>query len=203
MSISLTDMLRRLARLRGWAALVTLAGLVLVGLYGYLGYQYWNSYGHIAELTQQQQVLTTTRPAAQNVEALQAEIAFTERQLEQVRSRFIHPESDGLLAILSATAQQANVALIGVDVGMPTPDLVLGMGYVMQPMTIDLEAKSRADLFAFFDLLSVQVPVADVTSIRMGGFGSAPWAKADVRFFTDPEPQEPVQTLAQPGTGAS
>ena len=197
MSGSLTDLLRLLRQTNRLLMLSVVVGLALLGYYGMLGFQWWQETAAARELEEQASVLSArSRPAAQDQEELQAQIASYREVLAEVRQPFTYPHNDVLCNVLTATANEAGVVLPTIKAGEPLRETRGEVVYHTQPINITMEGEVE-QILLFLDVLRERTPVATVKSIRMGGFSvdeeveegeqEAAWAAIELVFLLSPD----------------
>ncbi len=197
MSGSLTDLLRLLRQANRLLMLGAVVGIALLGYYGMLGIQWWQGTAAASALEEQAATLAArARPAAQDQEALQAQIASYAEVLAEVRQPFIYPHNDDLFNVLTTTAQEAGVVLPTINAGDPLRETHGEIAYQTQPFNITMEGEVE-QILLFLEILQERAPVVTVKSIRMGGFSSddeveegeqeAAWAALDLVFLLSPD----------------
>lgn len=98
--------------------------------------------------------------------------------------------SDLLVAIVTATAEQAGVQIRAVRSTSPSTEQFEGLTYNGHSMRLSVAAADHFDFFRFIDLLHQGVPIVKVSNITVAGFGADPTADIDIRFFTLEEVEE-------------
>ena len=112
-------------------------GLALLGYYGLLGMKYVGASGEVATLESEiRTVSATLRRPAPDAEALQGELDLQEKRLSAVRGLSSNLHSDDLVGILAATARETDVFLSRIGVGDGTTELLDGVQYQTQPMSL-------------------------------------------------------------------
>jgi len=131
--------------------------------------------------------LTTADPQ----EALETEVETRTRLMEQWAALFNYegyPETDGLLAIVFATALENRISLSSMNLGDDDVEAGEDLEYQTQTLILNLEAESHSDIFTFLSGLHRKVPAVRVERIDLGGFGDVPSAKVGLIFLIAPAP---------------
>ena len=175
-----------LSRVRPWIAVVVLLGVVLMGYYSILGMRYLGSSDDVASLNNEiRQLATRLGRTLPDEELLRAEQESQEQRLEAVRRIFSNPGSDQLVAILSATAQEAGVELQRISVAEGRGEIQGTVRYWFLPMDITLQGEAL-DIYRFLSLLQQKVPTTQVAGIGMSNLGASPSAQVDLLFHLSP-----------------
>jgi len=183
----LAELQRHLPRVKPWVAAAVLLAMCLLGYYAALGMRYWKASEQTASLTSQiHQLSGKGSEGLPEEKALAAELESQEQRWEKLYSLFSYPETDDLIAIVSATAQETPVDLMSVAVGDPQQKTRGGIQYQTQPMTITLQGEAP-DIYRFLSLLYQEVPVTAVSGFRITGLEGAPSAQVHLLFHLSPQ----------------
>ena len=179
-----------LAKVKPWVGVATVLTVALLGYYGYLGMQYLGASDEVAvletQVAQQKAVLRASTLNAANAEAGQE---TDEERLETLKTFFRYPNTDDLVGILSATAQDASVNLQRVIVGDEQIDDAGIVRYATVPMTAVIEG-DLSSIYDFIFLLHRAVPVVQFSSVSLTGLQGTPTAQVQLTFFLAPETPE-------------
>ena len=178
---------QHLAKVKPWVGVAAVLTLVLLTYYGYLGMQYLGASDEVAvletQVTEQKVLLRASRMNEAQVEtARQA----SEQRLETLRTFFRYPDTDDLVGILSATAQDASVDLQRVIVGNQQTDVAGVVRYTTVSMTAVIEG-DLSSIYDFIFLLHQTVPVVRFGSVSLTGVQGIPTAQVELTFFLAPE----------------
>ena len=168
MSERLDELKLRLPKVKLWLVVAVLSGLVLMGYYSLEGKQYWEAIQEAKETARQIELISNSmhKQDPQDVTDLPPTLQSRERDLDQLRAKFLYPITDELMSILSTTAVEIELDLTSIAMGSATPEISEGILYDTQPVSIALKGSSEAT-YSFLYLLQTRVPAAEVTDIRM------------------------------------
>ena len=188
MSSSLRDIGNLLSKVKPWIALAIVLGLGLLGDYGFLGMKYLGASEEVSALESEiRTVSAALRRPAPDAEALQAELDLQEERLSAVRGLSSNLHSDDLVGILAATARETDVFLSRIGVGDGTKELLDGLQYQTQPMSLTLAGEETRDIFQFLTSVQQKVPLTSVPTITITRSAEARAAQVLIVFFLSPQ----------------
>ena len=163
-------------------------GLALLGYYGLLGMKYVGASGEVATLESEiRTVSATLRRPAPDAEALQGELDLQEKRLSAVRGLSSNLHSDDLVGILAATARETDVFLSRIGVGDGTTELLDGVQYQTQPMSLALAGEETREIFQFLTSVQRKVPLTSVPTINITSSDAGRAAQVTIVFFLSPQ----------------
>ena len=179
---------QRLAKVKPWIALSIVLGLALLGYYGLLGIKYMGASEEVSALESEiRTVSAALRRPAPDAEALQAELDLQEKRLSAVRSLSSNLHSDDLVGILAATARETDVFLSRINVGGGTTELLDGLQYQTQPMSLTLAGEDPRHIFRFLTSVRQKVPLTRVPTINLTRSDEGQAAQVQIDFFLSPQ----------------
>ena len=188
MNSSLRDIGNRLAQVKPWIALAVLMGLALIGYYGLLGMNYLGASEQVSSLESEiRKVSATLQRPAPDAEALQGELSLQEKRLSAVRGLSSNLHSDDLVGILAATARETDVFLSRIGVGDGSMQLLNGVQYQTQPMSLTLAGEETRDIFQFLTSVQQKVPLTSVPTINLTSSDAEQAAQVQIVFFLSPQ----------------
>ncbi len=188
MNSSLRDIVKQLANVKPWIALAIVLGLALLGYYGVLGIKYMGASEEVSALeTEIRAVSATLRRPAPDAEALQSELDLQEKRLSAVRGLSSNLHSDDLVGILAATARETDVFLSRINVGEAATEVLDGLQYQTQPMSLTLAGEDTRDIFQFLTSVQQKVPLTSVPTINLTSADTERAAQVQIVFFLSPQ----------------
>ncbi len=188
MNSSLRDAVKQLAKVKPWIALAIVLGLALLGYYGLLGMKYMGASEEVSALESEiRTVSTALRRPAPDAEALQAELDLQEKRLSAVRGLSSNLHSDDLVGILAATARETDVFLSRINVGEAATEVLDGLQYQTQPMSLTLAGEDTRDIFQFLTAVQQKVPLTRVPTINLTSADTERAAQVQIVFFLSPQ----------------
>ena len=196
---NLAELRQQLAQVKPWVYVAVALGLVLFGFYAIQGTRFINAYGIPylgpqgkigilrAELKDIHDEINASNP---NPAPAQKKLKAQELQSSELQGFFDYGATDGLVAIVSATAKESNLDLLGVTIGKPQIKTLGDTIFAIRPMQVNVQGDTP-NITAFLSRLHDEVPVTSVPNIRIAGFDSTPTARIDLAFYLLP-PQVPV-----------
>ncbi len=188
MNSSLRDVVKQLAKVKPWIALATVLGLALLGYYGLLGIRYMGASEEVSTLESEiRTVSASLRRPAPDAEALQAELDLQDKRLNAVRGLSSNLHSDDLVGILAATARETDVFLSRIGVGDGATELLDGVQYKTQGMSLSLAGEETRDIFQFLTSVQRKVPLTSVPTINLTSSDDERAAQVTIVFFLSPQ----------------
>ena len=188
MNSSLRDIGNQLAKVKPWIALAIVVGLGLLGYYGFLGMTYLGASEDVSALESEiRAVSATLRRPPPDAEALQGELELQEKRLSAVRGLSSNLHSDDLVGILAATARETDVFLSRIGIGDGATELLDGVRYQIQPMSLNLVGKETRDIFQFLTSVQQKVPLTSVPTINITSSDAELAAQVQIEFFLSPQ----------------
>ena len=188
MNSSLRDVVKQLAKVKPWIALAVVLGLALLGYYGLLGMKYMGASEEVSALESEiRTVSAKLRRPEPDAEALQAELDLQEKRLSAVRGLSSNLHSDDLVGILAATARETDVFLSRIGVGDSSTELLDGLQYQTQPMSLTLAGEEARDIFQFLTSVQQKVPLTRVPTINITSSDAERAAQVQIVFFLSPQ----------------
>ena len=99
-------------------------------------------------------------------------------------------ETDIMLSVVVATAQEVGVELISAAIDEPGEEVHGELAFQTQEISLEVLATSFTDILRFLSTLHDKVPVVRVDVIKLSGFGGTPSADVGLQFLLSPRPFE-------------
>ena len=187
MSNSFADLQLRLQKLNIWLIVAIAIAVVLLGYYGILATRYYRAYEEAPVLEHQTVRLTRAmRESLPEEQALKIALESEESYVDALKSLFSYPQTDDMMAIMSTTSQETSVTLLSLALGDAQPEIVDGILYQVQPITVTLQGESDS-ISEFLHVLHQKVPAFGILAIRMANLDDAPSAQIQFRAYLSPE----------------
>ena len=187
MSNSFADLQLRLQKLNIWLIVAIAIAVVLLGYYGILATRYYRAYEEVPVLEHQTVRLTRAmRESLPEEQALKIALESEESYVDALKSLFSYPQTDDMMAIMSTTSQETSVTLLSLALGDAQPEIVDGILYQVQPITVTLQGESDS-ISEFLHVLHQKVPAFGILAIRMANLDDAPSAQIQFRAYLSPE----------------
>ena len=187
MSNSFADLQLRLQKLNLWLIVAIAIAVVLLGYYGILATRYYRAPEEVPVLENQTVRLTRAmRESLPEEQALKTALESEESYVDALKSLFSYPQTDDMMAIMSATSQETSVTLLSLALGDAQPEIVDGILYQVQPITVTLQGESDS-ISEFLHVLHQKVPAFGILAIRMANLDDAPSAQIQFRAYLSPE----------------
>lgn len=177
---------RRIVQTQPWIAVAALLALCLLAYYALLGFRYIEAAKSIPSLTSEVDQLSSETAAVLPQRAPAVSVEAAQKRQEETRKIFTYPNTDGLMAVMSATAQETGVSLLSMAVGEPLTKIEGGIAYQGQPMTLLLQGKP-ADAYRFLAALQQRVPVVEVTNVGLSADLNPPAAQVQLLYYLAPQ----------------
>lgn len=182
----------------GRSAARALAVALAVG-YLALGYQWWQTHAHSAELASTAVALAAQSRTQRGTNPEAAETTTSlESRLATARAPFAYALSDDVLALLTSAAERSGLKVMTTTTGDPTPEIRDGLKFQKQPMSIRVIGTTER-IVGFLDLLASDLPAARIDSVRMGGFDTVPFAQVELGVLLSPVVQPTAGTPTAQG----
>lgn len=170
-----------------------LLGVILAGYAGFLGFRYLDVSARIASASAEIQALDQTRPpVSSNIEAA-ARLELAEAELRAVTALYEYPESDDLVAAISATATATGVWVERISIGGTNMQEQDGITYMAQPMQIAVRGPVE-DTSSFLTLLYETVPVVEASNVSIADLQGDPLIQMSLVFRLFPESENMTPT---------
>jgi len=187
MSNNFADLQLRLQKLNLWLIVAIAIAVVLLGYYGTLATRYFQASEEVPSLEAQTLRLTRAmRESLPEEQALVTALESEESYVDALKSLFSYPQTDDLMAIMSTTSQETSVTLLSLALGDAQPDVVDGILYQVQPITVTLQGESDS-ISEFLHVLHQKVPAFGILAIRMADLDDTPTAQIQFRAYLSPE----------------
>ena len=199
---NLADLREQLAQVKPWVYVAVALGLVLFGYYAIQGTRVYNANGipyvgpEGKSKTLQAAILEVQSELgakAPKPEETRKKLDAQKEQLAELRQLFDYPVIDDLVAIISATAQESNLDLLSVTNGDPQVKTLGDTVYAIRPMSVTLQGDTP-NFSVFLSLIHDQVPVTEVSGLRISGLSGAPTARIELAFYLLLQPIADGQT---------
>lgn len=178
---------RPLPAVKPWIAAAAILAVTIISYYAFQGYRYWNSSEQASSLSGRIDSLSTILGrSGQSSQEAEQRLEESQERLGRLKKEFNFSSIDGLIAILSSTAEASGIGLASITVPDPSPDTLDGIKYRLQPIAVTVHGE-RSAIYGFLSALNQKVPVMTVSSIRMAGLEFNPGAKLRLIFYLSPE----------------
>ena len=168
MSNSFADLQLRLQKLNIWLIVAIAIAVVLLGYYGILATRYYRAYEEVPVLEHQTVRLTRAmRESLPEEQALKIALESEESYVDALKSLFSYPQTDDMMAIMSTTSQETSVTLLSLALGDAQPEIVDGILYQVQPITVTLQGESDS-ISEFLHVLHQKVPAFGILAVKGG-----------------------------------
>ena len=179
--------MNRLPRVSAWVMVAMAVAMVLAGYYGLMGFRYLNASEQESVLSfEVGRLLSLGGRTPLGVSIQTAQLEASQQRQAELGEFFTNTETDSLIAVLSAAAQETSVDLSSVSVGETRTEVDGDMQYKVQPLAVILQGDAQ-DIFSFFEILHQRLPSATVTGVRIASLDSQPSARAQILVSTSPE----------------
>ena len=179
------------SRIRPWGAVAIVIALGLVGWASLLAIHGWEASQDLPPLRSKIDLvdLALADPVPSK-EVLEAELKDRTRMLEEWATSFSfqgYPDTDQLLSIIAATAQEAGANITTMVLGQQNTLTQGGVQFQTQSLKVTLNARTHANVFVFLSVLHQKLPIFEVRNTKLGGFGGNPSADIQLFFYLAPE----------------
>jgi len=115
-------------------------------------------------------------------------LATETSRLQGLRSWFEHPETDGLLAIISDTAAEAGLQMVSMKAEDTAIDDRGSLRYQVRSISLIVDGPPPA-VRSFLSLVHQQVPVTAASEIRIVNIDTGPSTQLQLLFYLSPTPK--------------